>query len=296
MDFIFNRTVLTFQPGETNKTVRVTILDDLLVEGTEDIQLALSNNTGGALLGSTNLATLQIIDNDVAFTFTATNLFVSEDATNAVITVIRYGDTNVTASVTYATSDGTAVHGTNYLGSTNTLNYALGQTTNGFLIPITDDLLVQPDKTVNLRLFNPSPTNIAGLGTNGTATLFIVGNDSIFDFSAPTYSVSESGGARIINVLRGGQNQSTVSVAYATADITAIAPLDYTAQSATLFFAPGQSNLSFTVNINPDTLAEGTRPSACCCSTRFRPTPAPWARPTRRSSPSRTTTSAWRSS
>jgi uncharacterized protein (TIGR03118 family) len=58
---------VTFNPGETAKTVRILITDDNFVEGNEVVNLALSNVTGsGAGLGSPNQATLTINDNDAA--------------------------------------------------------------------------------------------------------------------------------------------------------------------------------------------------------------------------------------
>jgi uncharacterized protein (TIGR03118 family) len=57
---------LTFNPGETSKTVRILIVNDQFVEGNEVIDLALSNVTGpGVGLGSPNVTTVTINDNDV---------------------------------------------------------------------------------------------------------------------------------------------------------------------------------------------------------------------------------------
>ena len=57
---------LTFNPGETSKTLRILIVNDNFVEGNETINLALSNPTGaGVGLGSPNQAAVKIIDNDV---------------------------------------------------------------------------------------------------------------------------------------------------------------------------------------------------------------------------------------
>jgi len=56
---------VTFNPGETSKTVRILIVNDIFDENNEIVNLALSNVSGaGAGLGSPSEATLTIIDND----------------------------------------------------------------------------------------------------------------------------------------------------------------------------------------------------------------------------------------
>ena len=56
---------LTFNPGETSKTVRILIVNDIFDENDETVDLALSNPTGaGVGLGSPNTAELIITDND----------------------------------------------------------------------------------------------------------------------------------------------------------------------------------------------------------------------------------------
>lgn len=55
---------LDFLDGETSRTFVVTLLDDTDYEGDEDLNLTLSNATGGATLGSQNAAVLTIIEDD----------------------------------------------------------------------------------------------------------------------------------------------------------------------------------------------------------------------------------------
>ena len=60
---------VSFASGDTaNKTVSIPITDDTVVEGNETVNLALTNPTGGATLGSPSTAVLTITDNDTAGT------------------------------------------------------------------------------------------------------------------------------------------------------------------------------------------------------------------------------------
>ena len=64
-DFVATSGTLTFNPGETSKTIDVAIVGDLAAETTESFTLQLANPTG-ATLGSTALATITVLDNDSA--------------------------------------------------------------------------------------------------------------------------------------------------------------------------------------------------------------------------------------
>ena len=63
-DFIARTGRATFLPGETAKTISVTILDDLIVEGDEQFSFTIDNVLGGAALLAPRTATITIQDND----------------------------------------------------------------------------------------------------------------------------------------------------------------------------------------------------------------------------------------
>src|SRR5262249_43472865 len=121
-----------------------------------------------------------IIDNDVpqpgALQFSTSGYSVNESQGTATITVTRTGGSNVPVTVNYATSDGTATAGADYTATTGTLNFGVGETSNTFTVPITNDALVEGNETVNLTI--SGPTNGATLGSQTTATLTIVDDDT----------------------------------------------------------------------------------------------------------------------
>jgi hypothetical protein len=78
-----------------------------------------------------------------------------------------------------------------------------------------------------------------------------------FSFSAPSYTVNETGGSASVTVNRAGPALGTASVAFSTSDGSATSPTDYTPVSGTLDFAAGQRSATFAVPITNDAIFEG---------------------------------------
>ncbi|HEY0350177.1 MAG TPA: Calx-beta domain-containing protein, partial [Pyrinomonadaceae bacterium] len=175
-------------------------------------------NTGiGGAMSDTD--TLSITVNDGGnLQFSASTYTVSENAGPAVITITRTGASAGTATVQIATSNGTATAGSDYTAVTQTVTFNGGETSKTVNIPITDDLLNEPDETVNLTLSNVGGSG--ALGTPLTAVLTIANDDPVggyIKFSSPTYSVAE-GGVATITVQRQGTLTQAVTVNFATSD------------------------------------------------------------------------------
>ena len=63
-DYATTVDTLTFAPGETQKQISVPVIDDAHVEPNENVQVTLSNLTGGATFGSASNAVVTIVSND----------------------------------------------------------------------------------------------------------------------------------------------------------------------------------------------------------------------------------------
>ena len=95
-----------------------------------------------------------------------------EDAGQPVV-VTRTGGSTGAVSATFATTDGTAVAGTDYTPVTTTVVFADGDTSSRLVtVPILQDAAAEPDETVNLALAEPG--GCAVIGAESAATLTIV--------------------------------------------------------------------------------------------------------------------------
>jgi hypothetical protein len=147
------------------------------------VNLTLSN-VGGASLGSPSASTLRIVDNDSSvpaqsFSFVDAAPAIGEGGGAASIAVQRSGGAQGTVSVDYATSDGSAVAGADYVAASGTLTWGDGDSANKiFGVTVLDDAEVELDEMVNLGLSNP--TGGATLGPSSTATLTVRDDDQSF--------------------------------------------------------------------------------------------------------------------
>jgi len=193
--------------------------------------------------------------------FSSPNYAVDENSENAVLTVKRVGSASGQVSVQYATQDGSATAGSDYVSQNRSLTWADGDSQNKTIrIPILRDSEPESEETVIIQLFNVNGAAI--LGTIDQAVLKIldeIGSSSsgMLAFTETEYSVSESVGNITVNVerLQGMNNEITVD--YLTRNGTASAGEDYILTQGTLTWVAGESGVkSFTIPILADELSE----------------------------------------
>src|SRR5439155_67330 len=189
--------------------------------------------------------------------------------TDAVFTVSLSNPSSQTITVNYATANGTATAGSDYVAESGTLTFAPGQTTRTIAIVVNGDTLNEPTETFFVNLSAPVNATIAdnqGLGT-------ILDNDSAPSLAINSVAVTEGNSGTtpaISTVTLSAPSSFTVTVKWATADGTAtVANNDYVAASGTLTFAPGVTGLTITNFVNGDTVNESDETFLVKLSTLF---------------------------
>ena len=152
---------LTFLPGETSKTILVTILDDNVYEQhQETFRVNLDNQSEAALPPATASATIRINSEDPVPTASMANVTASEPTGTMTLTLKLNRPSN--NDISYRTSDnseyrtGTATFEDDYEiqydgAGTATITVLAGQLTGTFDITLIEDDLEEPDETIELR-------------------------------------------------------------------------------------------------------------------------------------------------
>ncbi|MCC7487797.1 MAG: FG-GAP repeat protein [Burkholderiales bacterium] len=258
LDYTASTQTLTFTKGETAKSFVVNVLDDALFEGAETVIASMASATGGAVIGATATLAGTINDDEAAPTFSIGNASATEGGF-VTFAVVRSGTAQATQVVTYATAaasgagngDAAAETGdfTATGGAVTFTSLDAGTTTRFFSVQTSADAVFEADETFTVTL--------AGAAPAATATATITNDDA-----APTLAITPAsateGAAMTFVVNRIGNAEATQTVQFATSDIGAVAPGDYTGNSGTLTLTQGQGTATFTVATVQDTLTEGT--------------------------------------
>src|SRR3954447_9731241 len=167
------------------------------------------------------------------------------------VTAAGLSPLDLTQTIDYATQDGTASAPGDYDSTSGTVSVsALFGNSARVTVDVTGDQAPERDETFQLVLSNPSSGTIAD--GSGQATML---NDDPPHITVTGSHVSEKAGAAVFTVSLDGAG--SVSVHYATADGSAFAGSDYTAQSGTLTFGRSETAKTVSVPITDDTVSEG---------------------------------------
>jgi Bacterial Ig domain/PA14 domain/Secretion system C-terminal sorting domain/Calx-beta domain/HYR domain len=268
-DYTLSNTTISIPNGGTTGSVTFTIVDDILVEGTETATLTISSPSSGLTSGTVTTQNIIITDNDFAPNPTV-NLSVSANAgTEAGATVITVtveasaavsGDQTVSLGVS-----GTGVTAGDYTLSNTIITILNGATTGTVTFTVVDDNLIEGTETAALTISNPS-TGIT-LGATTTQNITITDNDiaTVLAFNRVDTTVVEGVGiARVwLRVTTAGNTAGTVDLA--VSNYSTATGADYTVPVTLNVPANPVLNqlISFDFTINDDAIAEADEYIIC---------------------------------
>jgi hypothetical protein len=173
-DYAAGSGTLTFAAGETTKTVSIAVNGEATVEPNETFAVTLSGATGATIADASGQGT--IVNDDVAPppplpTLSIDDVSVNEGSagtSTATLTVTLSAAAAGAVTVNYATVDGTATAGSDYLAGSGTLTFAIGETVKTVAITINGDAVVEPNETFRVDLAGPTGATIADAQGQGT--------------------------------------------------------------------------------------------------------------------------------
>lgn len=189
-------------------------------------------------------------------TITATDASAAESPLGmGILRVNRTGLTTAALNVVYSVG-GSATTGSDYTALTGSVTIPAGQSTATITVTPINDNLVEGAETVVVTL---SPNAAYTVSTLANATVTIASEDvARLSINNVTRVEGNSGTQNFVfTVTSSNPSASTVTVTYATANGSAVAPGDYTAIAPTvLTFSPGQVSKPVTVAVVGNTTME----------------------------------------
>lgn len=250
--------LLTFSAGETNQTISIPILNNGFFKPSRRFQVFLTNPTGDAILGSYQIVTCTIQENETLPELEYSSYQVHEDEESVLIGIMRGGEWEEAITLDYATIDGTAHAGEDYDPISGTLTFAAGENLKLLTIPILNDGLQETSEAFRIYLTNATPAGM--IGVVQVASILIPENDSGAQFTRNALWVREQEGVVSLTVTRGNDGLlGPFTVDFATTSDTAMAGSDYTETQGTLVFAAGEMTQSFNVPILSGEVAKPDR-------------------------------------
>ncbi|MCZ8248770.1 Calx-beta domain-containing protein, partial [Microcystis sp. LE19-195.1E] len=259
-------TTLTFNPGETSKTITVAVNGDNQVELNETFFLNLSNlQANGSNVTLADNQGQGTINNDDSASIAISDVTITEGnsgTTNAVFTVTLSNAVDTAITLDYTTANGTATTADNDYAAiaTTPLIFNAGETSKTITVVVNGDTKVESNETflVNLSNLQTNGSNVTLADNQGQGT---INNDDSASISISDVTVIEGNSGTtnaVFTVTLSNQVDTAVTVNYATADGTATTTdNDYTAIAATpLIFNAGETSKTITVAVNGDNQVE----------------------------------------
>ena len=249
-DYTSTSGMLRFEAGETSKTIAVPTIEDATAEETERFTVELRDPSGATVAAGTATGTITDDDDPPELSIADAAPVQEGEPAEFVVRLSAAGGAAVTVS--YGTVDGTAVSGSDYTSTSGMLRFEAGETSKTIAVPTIEDATAEETERFTVELRDPSGATVAA----GTATGTITDDDEPPELSIADAPTVREGEAAKFAVRLNVSTDKLVTVAYETADGTALAGSDYTSTSGMLRFEAGETKKVIAVPTIEDATAE----------------------------------------
>lgn len=259
-DYTTVNRVFLIPAGATSTSVSVPILSDNTFEPDETFTLNLS---GSVVTIARPTGTATVVNDDAFPALRIGDATITEGSLGTVlgnVTVSMSNPTSQTVTFRASTADGPAPDGArsgeDYTSFNTVFTIAPGQVSRLVPFTIRGDNKHEANETFLVNLSAAVNATIA----DNQAVVTIRNDDPVPTVSIQGTSVTEgNSGTRtaLLRVRLTNPTSSPVSVNFATANDSAIAPSDYLSNSGTVTLAPGTTSANIAVQVNGDVAIEG---------------------------------------
>ena len=189
--------------------------------------------------------------------FSSATASVAENAKTLTITVTRTGDASGAASVSVASTDGTAKAATDFTAVSSTLNWTAGNSDPKTVdITITDNAILAENKLFTLGLSSVTGDTI---GAKSTMSVTITDyEEGTLQFNGATFQAAEDSKIARIKIARTNGTNGTVGATISFTDTTALKGSDYFGADKTVTLADGISEATLEIALKDDSIGEAT--------------------------------------
>ena len=249
---------VTFAPGVTSRTVKVTTVADVIDEDDETFSLVLGAPVNATIEDGVGVGT--IVDNDTSG-LSVQDLSVTEGHGGSVpatfiVSLSTPSAHEITVSFATVPVNGSALAGVDYVAQSGSLTFPAGSTAaHTVAVDVLGDTIDEANEAFSLQLSSPVHATLTRALARATITddddppSVVIGDVTLTEGQSGTKTF-------VFTLTLSGPSALTTRVRYETADATALAGSDYSTRTGEVVFSPGALTRTVSVPVNGDTVVE----------------------------------------
>ena len=246
---------VTFAPGETEKTITVTILEDQVIEGDEEFAVSLFSPVNAVLGNSRASGTIGDSTAEAVFAAMADSSEIPEAGGNATVTVsIANGvvfDEDIAIYLYYGFSE--ATRGDDFTASedSNALRLVAGSSSVSVELDALQDTVYEGDESIVVRVYGIATTSTYTRLTLDT-TVTIIDDDElpVATLQLSEDSIAENGGLSTVTATLSGESSTETTITVSAVAVSPAVAADFElSDDTTLTIAAGATSSTGTVTI-----------------------------------------------